>query len=668
MLRIVEYIDKQNPLKATYVIILSVILRGMLEGSFEVMRNLHFQLSLYKAFLFFFLHQFSFYFAAFLLLSIIVSLISRKEVFKTYSFIATFSFIIILPPIIDFFSGGGYKLKYIFSGNEVYTVIVNFFNPFYDLSKIGITYGMRLEITLAIMGIMLYTFIHTKNILRSLISGLATFFILLFLGSIPYIFLWIFKVSYDVAFRSYSFMYEDTQRYSMLNLLVIFLSLMVISSLYDRRKSLVLFTLRIQKLPFYLSMGLVGFFLGYKIAGHLWPHPFKNPFDYMAILGLMIALTLSHHFGVLINDINDYEIDRVNNKETSVSTGKLSIYEAKVSAGIMLVLASAFYLCLNFDTFILGLATLGLAFAYSVEPLRTKRFYLLSTLTLGMIAVLCQFLGASLWMKDKTLLIYPYDVVLITLIGVGFGFMVKDVEDYKGDKMFGIRTNYTVFGMKLGRILSGIFTTSVFIIIPLVLRMNIYVVIWCALLGIMAGYLASREKFYEIPLWVLFFLMLIPVSYFYLKRDVKANFEVRRDNPYSELLGMLSYDKEKGLYILERLLELMPCDRRFFNQRLLYLYYEKPDSFLTYFENLRRRCKLDDKSFIIAAAYYLRNGDMKNSERLAKYALRVGGFEALYILEIIYDESGDLDKALKCSSMIKRYKPKGQFIRALMIK
>lgn len=668
MRRIIEYIDRQSPLRATYVIILSVILRGILEGSFESSRNLHFQLSLYKAFLFFFLHQFSFYFAAFLLLSIVVSLISRKDILKTYNFIATFSFIIILPPLIDFLSGGGYNLKYIFSEKEVYTVIANFFNPFYDLSGIGITYGMRVEITLAMLGIMLYTFLHTKDILRSSISGIATFFILLFLGSTPYIFLWIFKVSYDVAFMNYSLIYEDTQRYSILNLFVIFLSLIVIAILYDRKKAFVLLTLRIQKLPFYISMGLVGFFLGYKIAGHLWPHPFKNPFDYMAILGLIIALALSHHFGVLINDINDYEIDKVNNKETSVSTGKLSIYEAKVSAAIMSVLALAFYLSLNFDTFILGLVTLGLAFAYSVEPLRLKRFYLLSTLTLGMIAVLCQFLGASLWMKDKTLIIYPYDVVLITLIGVGFGFMVKDVEDYKGDKMFGIKTNYTVFGMRLGRILSGIFTAFVFIIISIVLKMNIYVVVWCAILGIIAGYLASREKFYEIPLWILFFLMLLPVSYFYLKRDIRANFEVRRDNPYSELLGILRYDKEKGLHILNKILEVMPCDRRFFNQKLLYLYYEKPDSFLTYFEHLRKNCELDDKSFIIASAYYLRNGDIENSENFARYALRVGGFEALYILEMIYEKSGDLDKALKYSYMIKRYKPKEGFIRALVSK
>jgi hypothetical protein len=86
MRKILEFIENQNPLKTTPIIIASVILRGIFEGSFESARNLHFQVSLYKAFLFFFLHQFSFYFAAFLLLTLIIALTSKTNVFRAYNY------------------------------------------------------------------------------------------------------------------------------------------------------------------------------------------------------------------------------------------------------------------------------------------------------------------------------------------------------------------------------------------------------------------------------------------------------------------------------------------------------------------------------------------------------------------------------------------------------
>ncbi|MEO0139296.1 MAG: UbiA family prenyltransferase [candidate division WOR-3 bacterium] len=666
MRRIIEYIDNQNPLKATVVIILSIVLRGIFEGTFENARNLHFQVSLYKAFLFFFLHQFSFYFAAFLIITLVVAVLSKKSVFKAYNFVATFSFIITIPPLIDSLSGGGYVLKYIFSEEEFWATVFNFFNPFFDLSPVGITYGMRIEITLAIIGVFLYVLLTSKNLINSLIAGILTFFVLLFLGSVPYFFLSFFKISHAFAFKSYSLLYEDTQRYSILNLMVLTLVLCFITLLYDSKKAITLFTLRIQKLPFYISLGIVGFVLGYKISGHLWPHPFKNPFDYVALLGMVIALTLSHHFGVLINDINDYEIDKINGKKTSVNGGGLTLNEARVSAGVMFVLALAFYLSLNFDTFILGLATLGLAWIYSVEPLRTKRLYLLSTLTLASISVFCQFIGASLWMKEKTILLYPKDVVLATFLGVAFGFMVKDVEDYKGDKVFGVKTNYTVFGMKVGRIISGIFTGGVFFIIPIILGAPLNVKIWCWVLGLFAGYLASRERFYELPLWALFFLMLIPLAYTYLQRDIKVNFVLRKDNPYSELLGMFQIDREKAFRELNEYLSQDPCDFRFFNQKLLYFLYHFPDSVPEYYERVKGMCRVDDRTFLIMGAYYFRKGDFVSARDMGLKALKAGGVEALAFLEMVEDSLGNYKESYNYSKLARKYKANYRYVFTLI--
>ncbi len=664
MNRMFEFVEKQHPLKTTPIILISVIFRGILEGSFENARNLHFQVSLYKAFLFFFLHQFSFYFAAFLLLTVILTIASRIEVFKAYNFIATFSFVILIPPIFDSIFGGGYKLKYIFTETEFWETLTNFFNPFHDLSNVGITYGMRLEITLALLGIVLYVFSRSGSVGRGLIAGLLSFFVLLFLGSVPHLFSLPFKSS--SPFTSYSLIYEDTQRYSILNLFIVILALIIIAFLYDKSKALTVLTLRIQKVPFYISMGIVGFVLGYKVGGNVWPHPFKNPFDMVALFGLVLAIVLSHHFGVLINDINDKEIDAINGKRTSINGGNLSLREAKIIAAIMFVLAIALFLCLNFDTFILGLATLGLAWVYSVDPIRTKRIYLLSTLTLASIALFCQLMGASLWLKDKVILAYPKEIILATLIGISLGFTVKDIEDYKGDKAFGILTNYTLFGIKFGRVLSGIFTFLAFFLIPELLGLPIFVKVFVWILALIAGFLASREKFYEIPLWILFFLMLIPVSYFYLKRDISSNFSLRKDNPYSEVLSIFVKDPELALKEMNFYLSIDPCDLRFANLKLLYFLYKNEDSLENFYKDLRKTCQIDDRTLLIMGSHYLRSGKFSDAKRMGIMALKVGSVDALAFLEIVEDSLKNYDEAVKYSRLAKKYKANYRFVYSLL--
>ncbi len=268
-------------------------------------------------------------------------------------------------------------------------------------------------------------------------------------------------------------------------------------------------------------------------------------------------------------------------------------------------------------------------------------------------------------MKDKVILLYPRDVILATFVGVAFGFMVKDVEDYRGDRVFGVKTNYTVFGLKVGRILSGVFMTTVFVVIPVILDMPPYIILYCSLLGLVAGFLASRKRFFEIPLWITFFLMLIPVSYFYLRRNIRVNFEVRRDNPYSELLGMFSFDRKLALSFLNRYLSTSPCDHMFFNHKLLYLLYYFPDSVENFYQRVKDNCRVNDRTFIIMSAYYFRRGEFSKSLKFAKLTLSSGGVEGLKALEIIYDTLGNVENSLKYSKLAEKYKANSALVHNL---
>jgi len=291
--RIVDYVERQDPLLALAVIPISITFRGILEGSFEILRNLHFQSTLFKSFLFFFLHQGSFYFAAFIWLSVIVALFSGRGIVNTFKFVATFSPIIVLPPLVDLLSGGGYRLRYIVSWKDVGEVLTGFFNPFVKLS--GITYGMRLEITLAMLGLALYAYLSRRRMMDAVFTAVFTFFILMLIGSLPAVVIGLTGMRTVFTPEFVSLIPDDTLRYSLLEVFALILGLVAFSFMYRREYAVSVLTLRIQKLPFYLVMGVVGFVLGWKIGGDLWPHPFKNPFDYLAVVGLILGLALAHH-------------------------------------------------------------------------------------------------------------------------------------------------------------------------------------------------------------------------------------------------------------------------------------------------------------------------------------------------------------------------------------
>ncbi len=654
MRRIVEYVERQDPLLALAVIPVSITFRGILEGSLEINRNLHFQATLFKSFLFFFLHQGAFYFAAFVWLSVLVALFSGKNVLKGFNFVATFSPIITLPPLIDALSGGGYRLRYIFSWKDVGEVLVGFFNPFVKLH--GITYGMRLEITLAMVGLGLYAYLSRRRIMDALLTAVATFFVLMFIGSLPGVLVGI--TGYREAFRSASLLPDDTLRYALLELLALTLGLVAFLFMYRREVAPKVLLLRWQKLPFYLAMGLVGFVLGWKIGSHLWPHPFANPFDYLAVVGLLLALTSAHHFGVLINDYFDVKIDEVNRKGTPLATGVLSLREVKVIAATLFVLSLSLFLSLNWDAFILGLALIGLAWVYSAPPIRTKRLYILGTLTLGLIALFCQYVGASLWTMEKTLIVYPTDVALATLVGVSLGFMVKDVEDEPGDRMFGVRTNYTLFGMEVGRWISGLFTGGVFIVIPLILGLP-KAMVFAVPLAIAAGFVASRRRFHEYVLWTLFFLLLLPLAYLYLKRPVKAAIEsVRTYNHYNYAVLSFRRDTAEGRRVVDSLLNLMPCDPRLVGLKVRYLRDTDPAEALRYYDEVRRECRVNGDILLAAAESSARLGDGERAERLAKEAVRAGEVRAFRFLAALYRNRGMMYEAARYERKFLKLGPK----------
>jgi homogentisate phytyltransferase/homogentisate geranylgeranyltransferase len=153
-----------------------------------------------------------------------------------------------------------------------------------------------------------------------------------------------------------------------------------------------------------------------------------------------------------INQLEDVDIDRVNKPYLPVASGELSPAAARrIVAGCALV-AVALALSQGAVETAAVLAGLAVGTAYSVPPLRLKRFPLLASLSITGVRAIVVNLGVALHftvsLGDGSRAL-PGPVWALTLFVIPFAFaiaLLKDVPDAEGDRRFRIST----FTVRLG--------------------------------------------------------------------------------------------------------------------------------------------------------------------------------------------------------------------------
>jgi homogentisate phytyltransferase / homogentisate geranylgeranyltransferase len=153
-------------------------------------------------------------------------------------------------------------------------------------------------------------------------------------------------------------------------------------------------------------------------------------------------------FIVGVNQVADVEIDRINKPELPIAAGELSAEAARVVCGACAALALA--LAVSQGPAETIAVTLGLAIgaAYSLEPLRLKRFPLAAALSITFVRSCVVNLGVWLHLSGafgggERLADVAPAVWALTAATLPFAFAIavlKDVPDAEGDQRFGIRT------------------------------------------------------------------------------------------------------------------------------------------------------------------------------------------------------------------------------------
>lgn len=207
------------------------------------------------------------------------------------------------------------------------------------------------------------------------------------------------------------------------------------------------------------------------------------------------AIFFAIYFSIITNNIQDYEIDSISNKDRPHVSGKIVLHSYEKLAACFLVLALIYSFTVSFMTFFLTGLFISNYYVYSVPPLRIKRIPVLSKLVISVNSLAMVMMGYHIIKKgffDFPVVIYP-----IFLIGVTLAANFIDIKDYEGDKQAKISTLPVLIGEKKAKIMIGsffalcYFAVAHFIINGLFFKMIFFIT------GIMEFFIITKNKYKE---------------------------------------------------------------------------------------------------------------------------------------------------------------------------
>ena len=242
------------------------------------------------------------------------------------------------------------------------------------------------------------------------------------------------------------------------------------------------------------------------------------------------ALTLVSCLGaniyiVGLNQITDVEIDRINKPYLPLASGALSMRAAYLIIGFSILLSLGIGLYLGRYLLLTILLSLLLGTAYSLPPIRLKRFHFWAAFCIiavrGLIVNLLLFLHFHsifslkdnippiLWLLTGTIFIYSIAIAWF-----------KDIPDMEGDRQFRINTLSLRLGARKVFLIGNALIGSAYLLllispalvdfristpVLLITHLTFSVLLWMAGRRVSLGNRASVYRYYQF-IWVLFFL------------------------------------------------------------------------------------------------------------------------------------------------------------------
>jgi len=145
----------------------------------------------------------------------------------------------------------------------------------------------------------------------------------------------------------------------------------------------------------------------------------------------------------IYNDIADIEIDRANNSDRPLATGKVSKNDAMTLVSILAIGGVLVSTLINLETTLLSSVFLTLGFAYSYNRVRLKKKFMVKQLVPAIGGVISSLIGGTTMGLISGRIIF---VGLLFFVLIFVGAPLLDLKDMFGDKKYECKTFAIVFG------------------------------------------------------------------------------------------------------------------------------------------------------------------------------------------------------------------------------
>ncbi|UCH87984.1 MAG: UbiA prenyltransferase family protein [Thermoplasmata archaeon] len=249
-------------------------------------------------------------------------------------------------------------------------------------------------------------------------------------------------------------------------------------------------------------------------------------FPFLELFWGAITLVIVNAASNTLNQVYDYDIDKINKPYRPLPQKIFTKDEALTMALVLYLVTLWRVSLLNRSFATLVLIIMLITIFYSIPPLRFKKRFLISNISIALARGLLGFVAA--WsIFDKTIL--PWEEPTPWVIGLLFGIYLmgavttKDFTDIKGDKKYGMNTLPVVLGMKNSILFSAPFFVLPFILIPIgiwrghlipeTMVISIFI-IWGVYIIFLLIYSADTidTKFENSPVWKHMYLMLVAMQ------------------------------------------------------------------------------------------------------------------------------------------------------------
>jgi geranylgeranylglycerol-phosphate geranylgeranyltransferase len=161
---------------------------------------------------------------------------------------------------------------------------------------------------------------------------------------------------------------------------------------------------------------------------------------------------------MVINDIYDLEIDKINSPERPLASGKINIYEALNLASLLIIISE--YLTLNYASYSLSLIVQLVIIIISIYTPILKRIPILKNTSCAFLVSFSLFFSGVSVANTILSNVHNLGLLSITMNLVFYGSwtneLLLDMRDIEGDKKNNINTFPTYFGNKKSWIFANI--------------------------------------------------------------------------------------------------------------------------------------------------------------------------------------------------------------------